>query len=183
MDWTNAFNYLSHHLTTSRLLYYLMKFRRMGRQKSPIFIPKLKVWWDLDLQNRSNITLIFCGSISTWIEKNILNSTAFFGRISLTIDLQPFSLSESAEFLRTLGFKGSVHEIYQVLACLGGIPWYLEQILSIQMAEQNIKRLCFQKSGLLVSEFDRVFHDLFNSHGEIYKKILEPAQRWDKDSS
>ncbi|PCH55708.1 MAG: hypothetical protein COC15_04050 [Legionellales bacterium] len=53
--------------------------------KDATFIPKLKAWWDLTIQQHSNIILISCGSVSTWIETNIINSTAFFGRISLTI--------------------------------------------------------------------------------------------------
>ena len=51
--------------------------------KDPTFLPKLKAWWDMTLQEYPNLMLILCGSVSTWIEKNIINSTAFFGRISL----------------------------------------------------------------------------------------------------
>lgn len=40
------------------------------------------------------------------------------------------------------------------------------------MADKNIQRLCFEKDGLLTTEFDRIFHDLFNGAGHIYKKIL-----------
>ena len=38
--------------------------------------------------------------------------------------------------------------------------------------EKNIKQLAFEKNGLLVLEFDHIFHDLFNGKGTIYKKIL-----------
>jgi hypothetical protein len=40
------------------------------------------------------------------------------------------------------------------------------------MADENIKQLCLQKDGLLVLEFERIFHDLFNGKGTAYKKIL-----------
>ncbi len=36
-----------------------------------------------------------------------------------------------------------------------------------------IKQLCFEKNGLLVLEFDRIFHDLFNGKGAVYKKIVD----------
>lgn len=55
----------------------------------------------------------------------------------------------------------------------GGVPWYLEQIQSHQTADENIKHLCFKKSGLLVHEFDHIFNDLFNPRGTIYKKIIK----------
>jgi hypothetical protein len=116
---------------------------------------------------------VFCGSVSTWIEENILNSTAFFGRINLTISLEPLSIPDSAEFLRALGMQLSDYDIYKVLSVVGGVPWYLEQFNPRVTADDNIKQLAFEKNGLLVTEFDRIFHDLFNGKGATYKKILD----------
>ena len=50
--------------------------------KDPTFIPKLKGWWD---KQTMHLLVVFCGSVSTSIEENILKSTAFFGRINLTL--------------------------------------------------------------------------------------------------
>lgn len=116
--------------------------------------------------------LILCGSISTWIDENILNSTAFFGRITLCLELEELSLSECHTFLSEQGFKGSGLDIFKILSVTGGIPWYLEQMQPNQTADENIKRLCFEKGGLFVQEFDRIFHDLFHSRGSIYQSIL-----------
>ena len=170
-DWSNAFNNLSFHLNDKPIVILFDEISWMGA-KDPTFIPKLKAWWDLDVQNRANITLIFCGSVSTWIEDNILKSTAFFGRISLVLELTPLSLIDSASLLRLRGIKGNENEIYKILAVTGGIPWYLEQILPSYSADQNIHKLCFEQGGLLTQEFDRIFHDLFSQRGEIYKNIL-----------
>jgi hypothetical protein len=60
-----------------------------------------------------------------------------------------------------------------LLSILGGIPWYLEQITPGQTVDDLIKQLCFEKDSLLVLEFDRIFHDLFNGKGASYKKILD----------
>ena len=62
-----------------------------------------------------------------------------------------------------------------------GFPWYLEQIQAHQSADENIKRLCFEKNGLLVREFDRIFNDLFSSRGEIYRKIITALSGGMKD--
>ncbi len=59
-----------------------------------------------------------------------------------------------------------------VLSITGGIPWYLEQFFKGQSAEQHIRRLCFEKDGLFVSEFDRIFHDLYGSRASIYLQII-----------
>jgi hypothetical protein len=137
--------------------------------KDPSFIPKLKAWWD---KQTGHMVVVFCGSISTWIEEHILKSTAFFGRIHLTISLEPLSIPESAEFLRALGMQLSHYDMYKLLSIVGGVPWYLEQFHPSVTADDQIKQLAFEKSGLLITEFDRIFHDLFNGKGATYKKIL-----------
>tara|TARA_B110000459_G_C16580577_1_gene481081 strand:+ start:278 stop:1294 length:1017 start_codon:yes stop_codon:yes gene_type:complete len=117
--------------------------------------------------------VVLCGSISTWIEENILKSTAFFGRINLTITLEPLPISDANKLLRAFGFQGSNYESYMLLTILGGIPWYLEQITPGQNSQDLIKQLCFRKDALLVLEFDRIFYDLFHGKGSLYKKILD----------
>ncbi len=64
----------------------------------------------------------------------------------------------------------SAYDMYKVLSIVGGVPWYLEQFHSTLTADDNIKQPAFEKNGLLVHEFDRIFHDLFNNKGIIYKK-------------
>jgi AAA+ ATPase superfamily predicted ATPase len=171
-DWSDAFAHLSRHLTEKPTVVLFDEISWMG-SKDPTFIPKLKIWWDLVLQNHPSITLILCGSISTWIDKNIINSTAFFGRVSLYLELTELSIPQCREFLNLQGFKGSDIDFFKILSVIGGVPWYLEQIQMHLSADENIKRLCFEKNGLLVHEFDRIFNDLFSSRGEIYKKIIK----------
>lgn len=166
-DWSDAFERLSLHLKAGDIVLF-DEISWMG-SKDPTFIPKLKVWWD---KHSTHLLLVFCGSVSTWIEENILNSTAFFGRVNLTLSLEPLSIPQSAEFLRKLGMKISSYEMGKLLSIVGGIPWYLEQFKAQFTADENIKQLAFEKGALLVTEFDRIFHDLFNGKGATYKKIL-----------
>ena len=167
-DWSDAFEHLSQHLAPGDMVLF-DEISWMGF-KDPSFIPKLKAWWD---KQTISVMVVFCGSVSTWIEENILKSTAFFGRINLKITLNPLTIPESAKLLKASGFQGSTYDIYKLLSILGGIPWYLEQVSSGETADELIKQLCFSKDGLLVSEFDRIFHDLFNGKGAAYKKILD----------
>lgn len=181
-DWGDAFMHLSKFLTKKPTVILFDEISWMG-SKDPTFIPKLKIWWDLVLQNHPSVILILCGSISTWIDKNIINSTAFFGRISLYLELTELSIPQCRELLTIQGFKGSDLDFFKILSVTGGIPWYLEQIQSHQNADENIKRLCFEKNGLLVHEFDRIFNDLFSSRGEIYKKIIKLLSQGMKDKA
>ncbi|MCF7806741.1 MAG: ATPase [Simkaniaceae bacterium] len=167
-DWTDAFEHLSRHINAGDII-LLDEISWMG-SKDPSFIPKLKAWWD---KQQLPIMVVFCGSVSIWIEENILKSTAFFGRINLTITLEPLPIPDANKLLRASGFQGSDYDTYKLLSILGGIPWYLEQITPGQTVDDLIKQLCFEKDGLLVLEFDRIFHDLFNGKGASYKKILD----------
>ncbi|NGX45102.1 MAG: hypothetical protein K940chlam2_00244 [Chlamydiae bacterium] len=179
-DWSDAFAHLSRHLTKKPTVILFDEISWMA-SKDPTFISKLKVWWDLVLQNHPSIILILCGSISTWIDKNIINSTAFFGRVSLYLELSELSIPQCKKLLTLQGFKGSDLDFFKVLSVTGGVPWYLEQIQPHQSADENIKRLCFEKNGLLVHEFDRIFNDLFSSRGEIYKQLITLLGRGMKD--
>jgi AAA+ ATPase superfamily predicted ATPase len=181
-DWSDAFAHLSRHLTTKPTVILLDEISWMG-SKDPTFTPKLKVWWDLILQTHPSVMLILCGSVSTWIDQNIINSTAFFGRVSLYLELSELSIPQCRKLLHLQGFKGSDLDVFKVLSITGGVPWYLEQIQPHQSADENIKRLCFEKEGILVHEYDRIFNDLFSSRGEIYKKIITILSQGMKDRS
>ena len=168
LDWSDAFEHLGLHIRPGDIILF-DEISWMG-SKDPSFIPKLKAWWD---KQTIHTLLVFCGSVSTWIEENILKSTAFFGRIHLSLTLDPLSIPESAEFLRKKGIRISAYDTYKLLSILGGIPWYLEQLDPSMTADENIKQLAFEQDGLLVLEFDRIFHDLFNGKGKTYKKIID----------
>ena len=177
-DWSDAFEHLSLHVKSKDIILF-DEISWMGG-KDPSFISKLKAWWD---KQTLPLLLVFCGSVSTWIEENILKSTAFFGRVNLILNLEPLSIPESADFLRKLGMKLSCYDMYKLLSIVGGVPWYLEQFNPKITADENIKQLAFEKNGLLVSEFNCIFHDLFNGKGVTYKKILETLKEGDKTLS
>ena len=167
LDWSDAFEHLILHIKPGNIILF-DEISWMGAKDST-FISKLKAWWD---KQTIHIILVFCGSVSTWIEENILKSTAFFGRVNLTLTVEPLSMPESAEFLRKIGMKLSNYDIFKLLSIVGGVPWYIEQFNPAITSDENIKQLAFEKNGLLVLEFDRIFHDLFNGKGTTYKKIM-----------
>lgn len=175
INWSDAFNALGECLEAysgGKAIVVLLDEISWMAHKSPKFLGQLKIWWDLNQSKFPTLILILCGSISSWIEENILRSTGFFGRISLEINLLPLSIPECAEFLRQNKIKGSDYEYYKILSVMGGVPWYLEQLTPDKLADQKISELCFQLNGLFVAEFERIFNDLFGTHGAIYRKII-----------
>ena len=54
----------------------------------PDFPGYLKAAWDKRLRKHANLILVLCGSVSTWIAENILDSTGFVGRDSLDLEIK-----------------------------------------------------------------------------------------------
>jgi hypothetical protein len=82
----------------------------------PTFLPKLKDAWDEHFNQNPRLMLVLCGSVSTWIEKNILSSSGFFGRIASKISLKELSIPNCYKLLKELGFQGSTMEFFMILS-------------------------------------------------------------------
>lgn len=74
------FGILAQQSQKGKIVLILDEISWMG-SKDPTFLAKLKTAWDLYFKNNPQLVLILCGSISSWIEENILSSTGFLGRI------------------------------------------------------------------------------------------------------
>jgi hypothetical protein len=72
--------------------------------------------------------MIISGSNSAWINKNILSSTGFFGRVSLRLLLEELSLPECNMFWEGRSGTISAYEKFKILSVTGGIPRYLEEL-------------------------------------------------------
>ena len=141
--------------------------------KDPNFLGKLKTVWDENFSKNPNLCLVLCGSISLWIQENILSSSGFMGRISLILDIKELPLSDCNQFWYNQSNNVSAYEKFKLLAVTGGVPRYLEEIDPNISSEENIKKLCFEHSGILYHEFDQIFSDLFYKRYNIYKQIVE----------
>lgn len=170
-DWNDLFWHTAHHCKEGSILLIIDEISWIG-MKDPTFLGKLKTTWDQDFKKNSNLVVILTGSVSSWIEKNILNNTGFVGRISLELSLDELPLHRCNDFFGGKYGKLSPFEKFKVLSVTGGIPRYLEEIIPLRSSEENIRRLCFESGGLLVKEFERIFSDLFYKRSAIYKKIV-----------
>lgn len=175
-DWNKLFLLLARETKKGKIIVVFDEISWMG-SKDPDFLGKLKNLWDNHLKKNPELILILCGSVSSWIEKNIISSTGFFGRIALKLTLEEMPLYNCNTLIETIGFKRSILEKFMVLAITGGIPWYIELINPSYSASENIKRLCFEKDGILVDEFRYIFHDLFGRRAKICQKIVESLAR------
>lgn len=170
-DWEGLFRELAANTSEGPVVIVLDEISWIG-SKDPDFLGYLKNAWDLRFSKNKNLILIVCGSVSSWIEQNILNSTGFVGRITINMRLKELPLGDSCQFWSSQSAHTSPYEIFKVLSVTGGVPRYLEEVLPSESAEQNINRLCFKETGLLFNEFEMIFHDLFSSRSSAYKDLL-----------
>ena len=181
-DFGDLFAHLAHHTRRGSVLIVLDEISWLGA-KDPTFLPKLKTAWDLQFSNNPKLVMILAGSVSTWIEANILSSTGFVGRISLDLRLAELPLPACAAFWGSHAEHVSAYEMLKVLAITGGVPRYLEEVIPTDTAEQNIERLCFRREGLLFGEFDRIFSDLFSRRAPTYRAIVERLAQGSADAA
>ena len=170
-NWNKLFLLLFEKIKSDRIILLLDEISWMG-SKDPDFLGKLKNTWDLYFKKNDHLIVVLCGSVSAWIEKNILSSTGFVGRISLDLTVKELPLCDSAIFWGKQAAQITAYEKLKVLGVTGGIPLYLEHVDKMASAEENIKNLCFTPHGVLFDEFEKLFSDLFSRRCERYKKIL-----------
>jgi len=139
------------------------------------FLPALEYLWNQHFSRMNNILLIVCGSAATWIIKKIINNKGgLYGRLSETIKLNAFSLSETEKFLRSRNVQLSRKQLVELYMALGGIAKYLTYIHPGESTAQAVNRLCFTPQGQLVEEFNNLYHSLFDNseqHIDIVKEL------------
>lgn len=171
INWADLFYYLALKTQDQALIILFDEISWMA-DDDPTFLPKLKIAWDEHFKKNPRLMFVLCGSISSWIEKNILASTGFLGRVSEKLTLTELSLNEMCLLFHLRGVRGSALELLSAFSVTGGIPWYLELFPTAVPITASVKRLCFHADGLLVEEFKRIFHDLFKKRAPIYTEII-----------
>ena len=178
-DWFTAFQQLTNLLESGgvgKKIIFLDELPWFDTPQSG-FISALEHFWNSWASARTDIVLIVCGSAAGWmISKLINNKGGLHNRVTNRIRLEPFTLKECAEFLQSRRANFDRYQIIQLYMVMGGIPFYLEQVDGSQSAAQNINRLCFQKDGILRTEFDNLYRSLFENAGK-HTAIVEALSK------
>lgn len=131
------------------------------------FVPALDHFWNTWASHYANVKLIVCGSATSWIVKNIIDSHGgLHDRLTFEIHLHPFSLTETERYLLSNGIKWTRTMITQAYMVFGGIPYYYSLVQPNESLAQALDRLYSKQTGILRREYDRLFASLF--------KIPEP---------
>ena len=172
-SWFDAFRALSEALPrTGRCVVLLDEVSWMAKC-DPNFPGELKYAWDQRFHARKDLVVVVCGSVSSWIDRNIISNTGFVGRISLDLVVPELTMHEAAAFWGAARSRVAPREILDVLSVTGGIPRYLEEVDPALSADENIKRMCFRPNGYLFRDFDDVFSTVFSSTAVLKRRTLE----------
>lgn len=177
-SWTQAFQELAHRTSGQKCLILFDEISWMSHQ-DPLFSSQLQKAWNTLFSLNSKLMLVLCGSVSSWIEENILESANFVGRVSLQIKLNELALNEVNKFwLNQGGAHVSAYEKLKILAIAGGVPKYLEELVYKATSEQAIITHCFQPGGFLFNDFTKIFSEIFMRKAPTLEKIVRDiAQR------
>ena len=169
--WPQVFSFLTSQIRKEKTILFFDEISWLASYDKN-FAGHFKIAWDTQLKHHSNLVVVLCGSVTSWIENNILNNTGFVGRVSLEITLEELPLSLCSSFWGNKSSRVNAKEKLQVLMVTGGVPRYLEEIRPHRSAEDNIIELCFSSNGMLYKEFNAIFNDIFLKRSQIYKSIV-----------
>lgn len=169
-NWFDAFSALDAAISKrAKTVVLIDEISWMGKY-DPMFAAELKYAWDNRFAKHRRLVMVLCGSVSSWIDREIIKAKGFVGRPSLNLVVPELPLDECVKFWGKSGV--SMREIIDVLSVTGGVPKYLENVDPQMSADENIRNLCYRPGGLLVDEFNEIFNDVLDANLSNKRKML-----------
>jgi uncharacterized protein len=181
--WLQAFSLLKSYIkgleNTQKKVIFLDEIAWFETPKSG-FIAALDNFWNQFCSKRNDIVLVICGSAASWIINKIINDTGgLHNRITRRIQLMPFTLKETKEYLEMNHIRLVNKDIAQLYMSVGGIPFYLKDIESGQSIAQILDNLFFSPQATLENEFSNLYASLFKN-SEVHVSIVEALAKKNK---
>jgi uncharacterized protein len=177
-SWLEAFELLKKYISNIRhqkkKVIFFDEISWFDTHKSG-FKAALDKFWNQYATKRKDIVLVICGSAASWIINKIVNDRGgFHNRITTLLELQPFTLQETNDYLRLKKADLQHEDIIRLYMATGGIPFYLKDIKPGQSVTQIIQQLFFSKTAPLKNEFQNLYAALFNNsnwHQNVVKAL------------
>jgi uncharacterized protein len=167
-SWEEAFVALSECIGEKPVMVFFDEFQWMASMRGQL-VSVFKWAWDNYFSKKRGCRFVICGSVSSFIVKKVLRSSALYGRINLELHLMPLSIEESAGLYDG---KRTPREALDIYLSLGGIPQYLLELRQNESAVQNLVRLALTPNGYFFNEYQRLFVSHF-AKNKAYEHILK----------
>lgn len=167
-DWMEAFILLKKALRPrveagERCIIFIDELPAMDCQNSGI-TKALGYFWNQWASLHSNVILIICGSATSWMISNVIDSKGgLHDRITIEMPIHPFCLHEVEEYLQENHFVWGRNMILQTFMIFGGIPYYLSLLDRRDSLVQNVDRLFFAQDQQMRREYKRLFTTLYKN--------------------
>ena len=166
-NWREALEALSYHLSKGKHYVVFDEFPWMASGRSEL-VSLVKYYWDNVWRGNPGLTVVLCGSVASFMFRHVVHSQALHNRKTFEIKLDPLPAHEAKLFFQ--GYR-SDFEVAKFLMTFGGVPKYLEQIDPTQSLSANLDRLCFQRNGFFVTEFETEIKEQFKV-SRTYEQIV-----------
>ena len=177
-DWYEAFQQLRRYLTAQmektegRTIVFIDELPCLDTRNSD-FISALGYFWNSWASLQERLMLIVCGSATSWMMKNIIDSHGgLHNRITHEMHLHEFTLHEVESYFHANNFVWDRLMVLQTYMVMGGVPYYLSLLDPAKSLAQNIDHLFFRPDGEMRREFQRLYKTLFSTP-EPYITIIE----------
>jgi hypothetical protein len=170
LSWLEAFQFLESYLDLisinkdEKKVVFFDEISWYDTPKSG-FLQAFTQFWNSYCSKRNDILLVVCGSAASWIiNKIVKNNGGLHNRLTQTIRLEAFTLAETKAFLTHYKVKLQNKDIALIYMCIGGVPYYLKQVLPGKGVPQILNDLFFGPNARLKDEFGNLYASLFKNH-------------------
>jgi uncharacterized protein len=142
------------------------------------FLEEFAYWWN-DWASTQNLKVVICGSAAAWLIKHVIsNKGGLHNRVTQRINLLPFTLQETEEYLKYKGINWNHYQICQLYMAVGGIPIYLNFAEPGLSATQVIQKIYFEQDDFMRTEFINLFASLFLNYKKHIQVIQALCKQW-----
>lgn len=168
-SWSDAFlmlqQYLEPKLTSAdKQVIFLDELPWLASRKSG-FLEAFTHFWNSWGTRQQNLIVVICGSAAAWMIRKVLQDRGgLHNRVTLRLQVLPFTLKETEAFLAAKAPGLNRRLILELYMALGGIPYYLDYVRAGRSAAQNIQAIVFDKAAPLAAEFNSLYASLFEDY-------------------
>ncbi len=174
-SWEDAFKLLQQKINAypnKKIVLFFDELPWLVTKRSGL-LQLIEYYWNHYWSASGHVILIACGSSASWLIKNIIYSKGgLHNRVTCELQIMPFSLYETKEYLKSRKIKLTHYHILSLYMALGGVPYYLKYIDAGLTADQIIQNLLFENNSPLRDEFKKLFKSLFEN-AEAYIEIIK----------
>lgn len=174
-SWREAFRLLRQLLEEkdhSRKVVFLDELPWLAGPQSSEFVAELGFFWNSWACQQRNIILVVCGSATSWMLDNVIRDYGgLYSRLTMKMQLRPFSLGECEQYYQKKNFRFSRYEIALAYMILGGIPYYMDMLRNDKSLTENIDLIIFSNTSIK-REFEDVYIGLFSSSEKYIDIVL-----------